>query len=157
MFVEIQKLTLEQKWQTAESDLIYFVVCGISYAKSRGETAEDLGTWAGEVAAPSWERRKNQGPRGLVEGIAKNKQQFRNFEIEILNESAMSIQAKIRGFGEDLVRQRPRHEITVEDYIRFFDKKWIAIADYLGLEYKQHVEGDWVIFTVTEKSNRRLP
>jgi len=151
MYVELPQLTLEQKWQTAESNLIYFIVCGISYAKSRGGTAEDFGTWAGKVAAPSWEGIKNQGPRGLVEGIAENKQQFRNFEIEILNESAVFIQAKIRGFGEEMVRRRARHEIMVDDYIRFFDKKWIAIADYLGLEYKQHVEGDWVIFTVTEK------
>ena len=122
MNVEIPQLTLQQKWETAESNLIYFIACGIAYAKSRGETAEDFGKWAGEVAAPSWEKRKNQGARGLVEGIAKNKQQFRNFKIEILNESAESIQARIKGFGEDLVRQRPRHEITTDDYIRFFNK-----------------------------------
>jgi hypothetical protein len=70
--------------------------------------------------------------------------------MEILDESAMTIQARMRGFGEDSIRRRPRCEITVDDYIRFFAKKWIAIANYLGLEYSQRVEGDWVIFTVTE-------
>jgi hypothetical protein len=151
MDVELPQLTLQQKWETAESNLIYFVVCGISYAKSHGGSAEDFGTWAGQVAAPSWEEEKVHRARELVEGIAHNKQQFRDFEIEILNESAMTIQARMKGFGEEWIRRRPRCEITVDDYIRFFAKKWIAIADYLGLEYSQRVEDDWVIFTVSEK------
>ena len=50
--VELPQLTLEQKWRKAESNLIYFVVSGIAYAKSRGESAEDFGTFAGVVAAP---------------------------------------------------------------------------------------------------------
>ena len=41
--------------------------------------------------------------------------------------------------------------VTVDEFNKFFEKKWEAIADYLGLEYKQKVEGDWVVFTVTEK------
>jgi hypothetical protein len=51
-----------------------------------------------------------------------------------------------------LIRKRLGQEITVDEYIRFFDKKWVVIADYMGLEYNQQVEGDWVIFTVTEKN-----
>jgi len=151
MSIELPRLTLQQKWETAESNLIYFIVCGISYAKSRGQTAEDFGTWAGQVAAPSWEEDKSRGPRGLVEGISYNKQQFHDFEMEILDESETGICARMKGFGENLIRKRPRHEVSVDEYIRFFDKKWVAIADYMGLEYKQHVEDDWVVFTVTKK------
>jgi len=87
-----------------------------------------------------------------VKEIAYNKQQFRDFEIKILAESALTIEARMRRFGEDAIRRRPRSEITVDDYIQFFNQKWIAIADYLGLTYSQRVEGDWVIFTVTDKT-----
>jgi hypothetical protein len=87
-----------------------------------------------------------------VEAIAYNKQQFRSFEMEILDESALTIQARIRGCGEDAICRRPRSEITVDDYIQFFAKKRIAIADYLGLACSQRVEDDWVIFTVTDKT-----
>ena len=90
--------------------------------------------------------------RGLVEGIAYNKQQFCGFEMEVLAESARTIQARMKGFGEDSIRRRPRHEITVDEYIEFFARKWIAIAEYLGLEYSQRVEGEWVVFTVTDKT-----
>lgn len=86
-----------------------------------------------------------------MKGIAYNKQQFRDFEIKIMAESALTIQARMRGFGEDAIRRRPRSEITVDDHIQFFGKKWIAIADYLELAYSQRIEGDWVIFTVTDK------
>jgi hypothetical protein len=39
----------------------------------------------------------------------------------------------------------------VDEYIQFFDKKWVAIADYMGLLYRQQMEGDWLVFTVTKK------
>ncbi len=154
MGVELPRLTLHEKWETAESNLIYFVVCGISYAKFHGGSAEDFGTWAGQVAASSREADRDKGVRGLVEGIAYNKQQFRDFEMEILDESALTIQARMRGFGEDTIRRWPQSENTVDDYIQFFAWKWIAIADYLGLAYSQRVEGEWVIFTVTDKTRR---
>jgi hypothetical protein len=150
--VQLPQLTLQQKWETAESNLLYFVICGITYAKTHGESAEDFGTWAGQVAAPLWEEDRDKRARGLVEGIAYNKQQFQGFEMEILAESARTIEARMKGFGEDSIRRRPRHEITVDEYIQFFDKKWIAIAEYLGLEYSQRVEGEWVIFTVTDRA-----
>jgi hypothetical protein len=151
MTIELPQLSLEQKWKITESNLIYFITCGISYAKSHGGTAEDFGTWAGQIAAPSWDEEKSKGAHGLVEGIVSNKQQFHNFEIEILNESETMIQARMKGFGEDQIRRRPRHEITEDDYIQFFNKKWTAIADHLGLEYNQKVEGEWVIFFVSGK------
>jgi len=151
MRVELPQLTLEQKWRKAESNLIYFVVSGIAYAKAKGESPEDFGTFAGDVAAPSWEEAKGEGPRALVEGISRNKQQFQSFQMEILSESETAIEARMKGFGEDAIRERAEPQVTVDDYVRFFEKKWEAIADYLGLEYKQEVEGDWTVFTVAEK------
>jgi hypothetical protein len=71
--------------------------------------------------------------------------------MEILDETETRICAKIKGFGEGSIHKRPRHEVSVDDYIRFFDKKWTAIAEYMGLEYRQYEEGDWVILTVTKK------
>ena len=45
MSVQLPQLTLQQKWETAESNLLYFVICGITYAKTHGGSAEDFGTW----------------------------------------------------------------------------------------------------------------
>ncbi|MBI3360977.1 MAG: hypothetical protein HY023_07690 [Chloroflexi bacterium] len=149
--IELPQLTIEQKWKTAESNLIYFVVSGIAYAKSRGASPEDFGTFAGNVAVPSWKKHSGKGPQVLVEGISGNKQQFRDFQLEILGASETTIEARMKGFGENDVRDWTEPGVTVDDYIRFFEKKWEAIADSLGLEYKQRVEGDWTVFTVTQK------
>jgi hypothetical protein len=145
----LPQLTLEQKWETAESNLIYFVVCGIAYAKSRGASPEEFGAFAGNIA--SWEEARGKGPQALVEGISWNKQQFRNFQMEILSESQSSITARMKGFGEDAIRRRKGSTVTVDDYLRFFEKKWQAIARNLGLEYKQEIAGDWIVFTVSGK------
>jgi hypothetical protein len=145
--IELPQLALEVKWATAESNLIYFIVCGIAYAKAKGDSAADYGTFAGKIA--NWDDAKGRGPRALVEGISSNKQQFRNFQMEILSESPTAIRARMKGFGEDAIRKRKRSDVTVDDYIRFFEKKWQAIAEGLGLQYRQETEGDWVVFTVT--------
>lgn len=154
--VELPKLTIEQKWKTAESNLIYFVVSGIAYAKSRGGSPEDYGTFAGQVAAPSWKEDAVKGPLALVAGISENKQQFRDFQLEILHVSEATIQARMKGFGENDVRNRPRHEITANDYIRFFGSKWQVIAESMGLRYQQQVEGDWTVFTVTQMMTQKV-
>ena len=71
--------------------------------------------------------------------------------MEILDESEISIRGRMKCFGENLIRKYFQYKISVDEYIQFFDKKWVAIADYMELEYKQHVEGDWSVFTVTQK------
>jgi len=147
--IELPQLTLEEKWETAESNLIYFVICGIASAKSKGAAPEDFGTFAGNIA--SWENARGKGPHALVQGISRNKQQFRNFQMEILSESQTSVTARMKGFGEDAIRSRNRLTVTVDDYLRFFEKKWQAIARSLGLEYKQEIAGNWIVFTVSGK------
>ena len=149
--VELPQLTLEQKWRKAESNLIYFVVSGIAYAKSRGESAEDFGTFAGDVAAPHWKENKGKGPQALVEGISWNKQQFHNFQMQILSESETAVEARIKGFGEDTIREYWGPLVSGNDYVRFFERKWEAIADYLELEYSQRSDGEWTVFTVSAK------
>ncbi len=149
--IDLPQLTVEQKWRTAEGNLIYFIVSGIAYAKSLGNTSDDFGTFAGIIATPYWKQAQGRGPLALVEGISENKQQFRDFQLEILSASEQKIEARMKGFGENDIRDWPEPRVTVDEYFRFFEKKWIAIADYLGLEYNQRAEGDWIVFTVYNK------
>ncbi len=150
MSIELPQLTLQQKWETAEGNLIYFIVCGISYAKAHGQTAEDFGAWAGQVAAPLWHELEEGGPRALAAGISYNKQQFHDFQMEVLDVSQSQVRARMKCFGEDAIRTDPAFKIiSVDDYLRFFEKKWAAIADFWGMKYEQHAEEGWVVFTVT--------
>jgi hypothetical protein len=147
----LPQLTLEEKWATAEDNLIYFVVSGITYAKSKGDTPEDFGAWAGAVAVPFWAGDRGRGPRALVAGIAYNKQQFKDFAIEILRESPTVVEARMRGFGADVMADYAELDVTADDYVRFFEAKWRVIADSLDLDYVQVAEGTWTRFTVSVK------
>jgi hypothetical protein len=50
----------------------------------------------------------------------------------------------IKAFAADL-------GVTVEEYASYLGKFSERLADYVGLEYKQILDRDWIVFTVTEK------
>jgi hypothetical protein len=160
--IELPRLTLEDKWEVARGNIIYFVVSGITYAKSKGGSPEEFGTHAGNVAVPFWKT----GAGGLkmtkeeigealayfVKGVSENYQQFKNFQMEILSQEAIEFKVRMKNFGEDVIRDEfTESGVTVDEYLRFFKKKWEAIANSLGLEYKQNTRDDWTYFTVTKK------
>ena len=104
--IELPQPALEEKWRTAESNLIYFVICGIACVKSLGESPENFGSFAGQVADSAWEdEAKGKGSQALIEGISWNKHQFRNFQMEILSESEKAVEARMKGFGEDAIKE----------------------------------------------------
>ena len=152
--IELPRLSLEGKWEVARGNIIYFVVSGITFAKSRGRSPEEFGADAGNVAVPYW--RKGLGEVGealsyFVKGLCENYQQFKGFEIEILRQSATSVEARMKNFGEDGIREWKGSDVTVDEYLRFFEKKWEAIANSLRLIYKQTNRDDWTYFTVTRR------
>jgi hypothetical protein len=85
------------------------------------------------------------------EWLCRNKQQFSKFQMEILNESERTVEARMKGYGDDDVKLWAESGVTVDDYRRFFAKKWEAIAASLGVEHKQRIEGDWTYITAIEK------
>jgi hypothetical protein len=148
---EFPYLTLRQKWQRATNDLNLFIIAGISYVKSQGKPVTDFGKYLGELFAPNWEEVKGKGVLGFVEGIYKNWQVLRGFKLRLLSITKTSIEAKIQDIGEASLETWIESGITKEDYFRFYGQLMVTITDYLGLEYKQEVEEDWIYFTVTEK------
>ena len=144
-------LTLKQKWQRAKNNLDLFMIAGISYVKSQGKPVADFGKYLGELFAPNWEEAKGKGVWGFVEGIYRNWQVLRGFNLRLQYVSKTSIEAKIQGIGEASLKTWTESGVTKEDYFRFYGQLMVTITDYLGLEYKQEVEEDWIYFTVTEK------
>jgi hypothetical protein len=59
MRIALPQLTLQQKWETAESNLAYFIVCGISYAKAHGQTAANL-----PLGPAKWQRKTTSRTKG---------------------------------------------------------------------------------------------
>ena len=161
--IELPKLTLEDKWEIARGNIIYFVVSGISYAKSKHASPEEFGTHAGNIAAPFWrtgagglkmrtEEEVGEALAYFVKGMSENYQQFKDFQMEILSQEATTVKVRMKNFGEDVIRDLfTESGVTVDEYFSFFKKKWEAIANSIGLEYKQDTKGEWTYFTVTMK------
>lgn len=149
--VQLPLLTVEQKWETAEGNLIYFVISGISYAKSKGQTAEDFGVWAGRVGCPYWQSMDSLTPAKFVQQISINKQQFKGFQMEILEAKRSYVKGRMKEFGNTLVKEYNLGGVTEDDYRRFFAKKWETIAGCVNLVYTQRSDGEWVYFTVSVK------
>ena len=57
----------------------------------------------------------------------------------------------MKNFGEDGIREWKGADVTVDEYLRFFEKKWEVIANSLGLDYKQTNRDDWTYLTVIRR------
>ena len=150
--IELPKWYLEQKLEQTNMNLVAFITSSIAFAKSMGKTPEDYGKFIGETFAPGWEGAKGKGISPFIQGIYRNLQPDKNFRMEILSESKTSVEGRMNRYEEATVKAYARTGVTIEEVDACFGKVWETIANYLGLEYKQKVEGDWIVFTITEKT-----
>ena len=150
--IELPELYLEQKLDRTVTNLAAFITSSIAYTKSMGKTAEDYGKFIGETFTPSWEGAKGKGISPFIQGMYRNLQPDKNFRMEILSESKTSVEGRMNRYGEATVKAYARTGVTNEEVDACFGKVWETIANYLGLEYKQKAEGDWIVFTITEKT-----
>ncbi|HDZ25968.1 hypothetical protein LCGC14_0447590 [marine sediment metagenome] len=147
--VEAPQLTVEQKWKRAMSNLNAIFIASIAYAKSQGKSPSHYGKYMGELFATSWEGVK--GVTDFIEAMHWNWQMWEDFQIEVLEESENFYKAKIKGIGEKYITEGSEAGVTLNEYYDCWEQLMMPITNYLGLEYKQKIEGDWIVFTVKEK------
>lgn len=148
--IELPKLTTEQRWETAEGNIVYFIISGISFAKSQGQTAADYGTWTGNIGCPYWKSIDSMSITRFVQEISANKQQFKDFQMEILENNNSSIKGRMKGYGLNWLKMMSWGGVSEKEYEEFFANKWKAIADCVGLVYQQESAGEWTNFTVSK-------
>ncbi|MBD3225858.1 MAG: hypothetical protein GF313_14110 [Caldithrix sp.] len=148
--IKLKKLYLEQKLQRSVMNLAAILTCGIAYAKSQGETPEDYGKFVGDILAASWKGSKGKGISAFVKGMYLNFQSDRNCKWEIVNNSENSVTVKMNRFGDETVKYYAYAGVTPQEYDRTMGKLMEAITDYLGFDYEQELEGDQIVFTVSE-------
>ena len=87
----------------------------------------------------------------FVQEISSNKQQFKDFQMEIIESKETFVRGRMKGYGDNLVKEYNMGGVTVDDYKRFFYKKWGTIANCVNYDYKQEAKGEWIEFTVSKK------
>lgn len=136
--------TDQQRWQAAAGNLEAFMVAGIAQAKAAGRTPEDFGRLAGQLFAPEWGPANSGTPLDVARGTLRNMLGFPGTDGQI--EAATDTSATIRYRRAYAAFFGPTHAalgVTLDEYDRALDATFGAIANYLGVRYASHVDGDF--------------
>jgi hypothetical protein len=149
--IQLPQLSLEQKLDRSVRNTTGRDIAGIAYAKSLGKTPEDFGKYIGENTAFFWADIKGKGSVPFVQYWYRFLQTDTNSKMEIISVSEKTVKAKMTVYGETNLKAFADLGVTIEEYASFYGKYSEALAEYLGLEYKQKFEDGWIVFSVTEK------
>ena len=149
---ELPTYTVEQRWARSSNFMIGGFAILVTYAKSRGQTVNELGQYLGKLYAPSWSRESAGQPMRVLRGFYRNWMSWPDTKLEIIESSQSSVTARMNRpyleyFGED----GKSYDCTVEEYERAFELTHKGIADYLDLRYEQRRQGDSLIVTMSNK------
>lgn len=149
MDIQLSPLTPDQALDRAVTNTVGRDVCAIAYAKSMGRTAADFGTFTGALTASYWADIKGNGPAHFVQHLHRFLQTDRTLTFEILSSSRTSVTARHNVYGRSTVELLAPLGVTLEEYACYYGKQFEAIAEYLGLEYKQELADGWIVSTVS--------
>jgi hypothetical protein len=149
--IQLPQLSLEQKLDRSVRNTTGRDIAGIAYAKSLGKTPEDFGKYIGENTAFFWADIKGKGSVPFVQYWYRFLQTDTNSKMEIISVSEKTVKAKMTVYGETNLKAFADLGVTIEEYASFYGKYSEALAEYLGLEYKQKFEDGWIVFSVIEK------
>lgn len=147
--IELPEKSLEYKVNRGLGNTMSWFYSGIAYAKSKGDTPEDFASY-GLNAWKSWWDGKD-----IPAYLRKFYICFsidKDFKMEILNETENSAEVRVTIFGKSWMSTFEESGVTDDEYIRFIGAMFSSMAEYLGFNYNQKFEQDWIYFTVSEMS-----
>ena len=149
--IDFPQLTLEQKLDRAVRNVNGRDLGGIAYAKSLGKTAADFGKFQGQLTAYLWADIKGKGPIPFVQYWSRFVQTDINSHMEVLKATKTSVEARMTVYGEKNLKSLASLGVTAEEYATYYGAMSEALADFLGLDYRQKFENGWMVFSVSDK------
>ena len=149
--MQMPELTDQMKKNRAVWLMDLYVCTGIAHAKSLGKTAEDYGKFVGEQVVPNWAGRKGQGSAPFIQAMNIRMQIYQKGTFEIVSEAETSITVKMNRPYSGYFYAGELYGVMLDEYEAFQEQVAIAITDYLGMKYKQKVEGEYLIVSLTLK------
>jgi hypothetical protein len=146
--IELPQKTLEYKVERGVINTLSWIFAGITYAKSKGDTPEDFARYGLKAWGSYWK------DLDISEYFQKWHRIFStdfHFNMEILNANETSVEARMTIFAIRCAETFAASGVTQEEYVQFICASVSSMAEYLGWECKQKLEGDWLYLTVSEK------
>lgn len=139
-----------QRWQRVEFHSTSFSIAIINYAKSKGESVEDVGKYVGAMFAPSWG--EDVTPGYLMRGWYRNGAAFSGATFEIVEETDHHVKFRVNNptvsyFGDD----GEAYGLTPADIQAFINAMYTEICDAHGLTYTETPDGDMRLVTVMRR------
>jgi len=149
--LELPELSVEQKVDRAVMNAISYMMMGISYAKSLGETAFSFGAHSAGMAVPFYEELRGQSPMAVIEALNNVQQTDRRFQIEVYSSTDTSLQARMTLYGIQYIRLSDGFGgVLVDDCFSYYNAFLETFTGSLGYRYTYEVEGDWIRFSITK-------
>lgn len=127
-----------------------FILGSINYAKSLGKTAEDVGSFTGEMFKTRWN--KDLGYNGFASGTISNwGSVVPSDAVKILEQDDNHVIFTVNKFIPALKSTGQLYNVTYDDYLTFYRKVFEKFADHMGSTYKQENTKDGVLITIKKK------
>lgn len=141
--------TPEQKWARAMYIGDFAWISLVQLGNGWGMTAQEVGDWLGEFAAPSWGAPEPRSPQSFVRGMLMNYSLWDGFQFEILSETDTEVHGRMNipyagRFGES----GEMEGVTLDEFIQFWTHAYEGTAERVGLDLEHRVNGEWIEFTV---------
>lgn len=146
--IELPQRTLEYKVQRGVLNTLSWIFAGIAYAKSKGDTPEHFARFGLNAWGSYWKDLDIEAYIQKWQGIFSTDFQFK---MEILSATNKSVEAKMTIFARSCAETFAESGVTEEEYVRFICASIASMAEYLGWEYEQKLEDEWLYLTVSER------
>ena len=149
--IDLPTYTPEERWERASRLYTVSAAAGLAYAKSRGISPKEYGEFISKLMESSWGE-PGSGSVNIIRGVRRNLLIWPEAEFEVTNSSETSVSARInrpwvKHFGED----KTLYGVSLDEYEEVSSVFNRGLAEYLGLQYEDEIEGDWLSMTFTQK------
>lgn len=146
---EVSTLTDAQKYQRLLNQAESNNVLMISYAKSQGKTAEDVGAYVAEQVKANWN--KEMGFEGYVNTMLYLWASFNpDGTIMIQEQSDGKIVFKAPSVNKQLKMAGPIMNVNYDEYLNFLRIRYGKVAEYLGASISLNDSADGLTVTIAK-------
>ncbi len=146
--IELPQKTLEYKVERGVINTLSWIFAGIAYAKSKGDTPEDFARYGLNAWGSYW---KDLDLEAFIQKWHRIFSTDFHFKMDILSATENSVEAKMTIFARRCAETFAVSGVTEEEYVRFICSSISSMAEFLGWDYKQKIDGEWLYFTVSER------
>ena len=145
----VPEVTNDQEKEILYNHMIAYAATGITFAKTKGVSAEEYGKYIAEQFKPFWS--PEQGFPAFVNTIMFIlKGMHPANEMQILDQNENMVRFKMKNV-DAMFQMGPAYGITYAEFLECSKGILTTLADYMNSNFKQETKDGWYIVTISKK------